>query len=161
MIPKSLDWLLAVVGGVLLALMIYFNSVMAHYSTPLFAAWVAHGVGILASIVFLFLFTKNVIRKKQQANKHIKIPLWCYLGGIPGAMTLVLSAIAINSSLKLSATLALMLVGQILFGIVADRFGLFGSLKRKLTLNDLCVVVSVLLGSALIIYFTPSTGLGA
>jgi len=47
----SCEWVLALIGGLLLALMIDFNSTMAEHSSPLFASWVAHGIGTLGSLL--------------------------------------------------------------------------------------------------------------
>ncbi|MCC3768665.1 DMT family transporter [Streptomyces sp. UNOC14_S4] len=86
------------------------------------------------------------------SGQRAAAPLWSYLGGIPGAFTVMLASIAVNSDLELSGTIALMLVGQVLFGIVSDSFGLFGTPRRRLVLADFLVVLSVLAGSALIIF---------
>ena len=51
----SKDWFLALLAGLLLALMIDYNSLMAKHSTPLFASWVAHGVGSM--VAFFFVIT--------------------------------------------------------------------------------------------------------
>jgi transporter family-2 protein len=64
----------------------------------------------------------------------------------------VLAAIAVNSRLALSGTIALMLVGQVVFGMLSDHFGLFRTPRRRLVLTDLVVAASVLGGSALIIF---------
>jgi transporter family-2 protein len=82
----------------------------------------------------------------------VRPPLWFYAGGIPGAFTVILAAIAVNSSLALSGTIALMLVGQVVFGMVSDHFGLFRTPKRRLSGTDLVVALAVLGGSGLIIF---------
>lgn len=147
----STYWLPALAGGFLLALMIHYNSLMAKHSTPIFASWVAHGIGAVASLVFIAIFS-NIFVAKNETTQKKKGPFWAYLGGIPGALTVVLAAITVNSSLGLSSTLALMLVGQIVFGLVSDIFGLFGSQKRNIMLIDFFVVLSVLTGSGIIIF---------
>ncbi|WP_394827791.1 DMT family transporter [Pendulispora albinea] len=152
MMGRSTDWLLALAGGALLAVMIDFNSLMAKHSTPVLASWIAHGIGSVAALA-LVLLGSQFFRRAKDGAARTKGPPWAYLGGVPGALTVVLAAIAVNSRLALSGTLALMLVGQVLFGIVCDRFGLFGIAKRKLVLTDFYVVVSILAGSALLIFF--------
>ncbi|MGH9897782.1 MAG: DMT family transporter [Pyrinomonadaceae bacterium] len=151
---RSTDWLLALAGGSLLAVMIYYNSLLARHSTPLFASWMAHGIGSAAAL-FLIVGYSRVFRpaNKEIKDQRAKGPSWAYLGGIPGALTVVLAAITVNSRLALSGTLALMLVGHVLFGIVSDRFGLFGVPKRKFILADFFVVLSVLTGSGILIFF--------
>ena len=152
---RTKDWLLGLSGGLFLALMINFNSLLAKQSSPLFASWVAHGIGALAALGFVMLFSKRSDSAFNKSESFLlkKQRLWTYLGGIPGAFTVILAAITVNSALGFSGALALMMVGQIFFGIVTDLFGLLGCVKRRLTLNDFLVVFSVLMGSWLIIFF--------
>ncbi len=148
------DWFLGLSAGAFLALMINFNSLLAKQSSPLFASWVAHGVGALVALSFVMIFSKkNSSVPNKSESSLLERRFWTYLGGIPGAFTVILAAITVNSALGFSGALALMLVGQIFFGILTDFLGFFGCAKRKLTLNDFLVVLSVLAGSWLIIFF--------
>ncbi|MFA6060549.1 MAG: DMT family transporter [Taibaiella sp.] len=150
---RAIDWSLALFGGLLLALMLDYNSLMAKHTSPLYASWIAHGIGSVASIFLIVIFLNIFSTKKEHNEKQIRGPLWAYLGGIPGALTVVLAAITVNSSLGLSGTLAFMLVGQVIFGIVSDVFGLFGTLKRKFIFMDFLVILAILTGSGIIIFF--------
>jgi bacterial/archaeal transporter family-2 protein len=153
MMGRSKDWLLAIAGGSLLALMINYNSLLAKHTTPMFASWVAHGLGAVAALVLVVLYSR-VFRSanKQAESRREKIPLWFYLGGIPGTFTVILAAVTVNSGLSLSGTIALMLLGQVLFGIVSDHFGLFRTPKRRTVPADFLVALCILTGSALIIF---------
>jgi transporter family-2 protein len=154
MIGRSTDWMLALVGGGLLALMIDFNSLLAKHTTPTVASWVAHGTGAVAAFAVAAVYARWT-RPGAEAGKaepKKKLPLWLYLGGVPGAFTVVLAAITVNGPLALSGSIALSLVGQVLFGIVSDYFGLFGTTRRRIVATDLVVALSVLGGSALIIF---------
>jgi|SRR6218665_627105 len=153
MMERSTDWLLAIAGGALLALMINYNSLLAKHTTPVFASWVAHGLGAGAALVLVGLYSR-VFRSTSQETKPqpVGAPLWFYLGGIPGTFTVILAAITVNGGLSLSGTIALMLVGQVLFGIASDYFGLFRTPKRRIVAADFFVALSVLTGSALIIF---------
>lgn len=73
--------------------------------------------------------------------------------GIPGALTVLLAAIAVNSPLELAGTLGLMLTGQIVFGLIADLRGWFGVIKCRFTLLDFCSVALILCGSARLIKY--------
>jgi transporter family-2 protein len=149
MIGRSGDWLLAILGGVLLSLMIEFNSLLARFTSPVYASWVAHGLGAVAALALVVGYHR--VRKAPE-RQGVRPPLWFYAGGIPGAFTVILAAIAVNSSLALSGTIALMLVGQVVFGMVSDHFGLFRTPKRRLSGTDLVVALAVLGGSGLIIF---------
>jgi len=140
--------LTAIGAGVLLALMISTNSYLASYNSPLFAAWLAHGTGAIAAWLLLKIF---LWRKKPAPASQTKAPWWSYLGGIPGALTVLLAAITVNSPLGLAGSLALMLAGQILFALFSDALGLFGVLKRRLSLRDLAALLLIFAGSAILI----------
>ena len=150
---RSMDWILAVLGGVILSSMIHLNSLMAKTSTPFLASWIAHGTGTLASLFFTFLFSSlSCLKMHAIPTSNQKAPLWAYLGGIAGAMTVILAAITVNSPLGLAPSLALGLVGQILFSFVCDFFGLLGSTQRRFVRKDFYVLAAVLSGSSLIIF---------
>jgi transporter family-2 protein len=152
MIGRSTDWLLAFAGGILLALMINYNSLLARYSTPVFASWAAHGLGAAAAFVLVVLCARLLGPRGEAAEPRERAPLWFYLGGIPGAFTVFLAAITVNGGLSLSGTIALMLVGQVLFGIVSDHFGLFRIPKRRIVAADFLAALLILVGSGLIIF---------
>ena len=145
---RSVDLILALAAGLLLSLMIHCNSQLARQTSPLMASWIAHAIGTVASLLLFIAFSKT---GKSGTPQSVKTPFWAYLGGIAGAITVVLAAITVNSSLGLSSSLALMLVGQILFGLASDAFGWLGVEKRALQLSDLWVVLAVFAGSVMII----------
>lgn len=154
---RSTDWIVAIAAGLLLALMIEYNSALAEDTTPVFASWVAHGLGAATALVIVALFARRppaagdvTVDRSSQAGA--KTPLWFYLGGIPGALTVILAAMTVNSSLALSGTVAVMLVGQVFFGMVSDHAGMFRTAKRRFVRADFVVVLSILTGSALIIF---------
>ncbi|CAN7625370.1 DMT family transporter [Rhizobium rhizogenes] len=140
---------LALVAGAVLAVMIDWNSLLARHSSPLFASWTAHGIGVLASLALVtFLPVRTAT---AQAPLEGRWPLWSYLGGIPGAFTVLLAAITVNSALGLAGTLALMLIGQMVFGIAADAFGILGLRRVLPDRRDICAIALVLFGSIVII----------
>lgn len=153
------DIALAFFAGALLATMISSNGLLAKYTTSLYSSWVAHGLGTIASLVFVFLgLRKDGPREdaKRPSPHAGRTPWWYYLGGIPGALIVILTGITVNSSIALSGSISLMLMGQIIFGVVSDSYGLFGTLKRKMTSIDLLAAGCVFAGSLLII-FTKSS----
>jgi transporter family-2 protein len=152
MIERSTDWILAIAAGVLLALMINYNSLLAKYTTATFASWVAHGLGAVAAFILVIIYSRISRSGNREQRPRGKVPPWFYLGGIPGAFTVMLAAIAVNSSLALSGTITLMLVGQVIFGIVSDHFGMFRTPKRRVGATDFLSALAILAGSALIIF---------
>lgn len=151
---KSIDIVMGILAGVLLSLMIYCNSIVAKGSTPLSASWFAHLVGMVVAFFLIILFARksNTIHPE---NKMSRAPFGAYLGGIPGALTVVLASITVNGSLKLSSSIALMLVGQVFFGVLVDVLGWFGIFKRKLALLDYSAILLILIGSIIVVVFRP------
>lgn len=146
------DVVLAIAGGALLALMIDSNSLLARHTSAVFASWVAHGVGAAVALLLVWLLDLVAGKPAGNAGRPASSPLWCYLGGVPGAFTVMLAALAVNGPLPLSGAIALMMVGQVLFGLVSDHFGWLRVPVRRLRPADLLVVLCVLAGSAMIIF---------
>ncbi|MCW2255183.1 transporter family-2 protein [Providencia alcalifaciens] len=118
--------LLAIVSGVLLTLMILSNSYLSQFTSPVKASWLTHGVGAIFSLIIFIIFGL----KKMKENKNVKAYAISYLGGLPGAFTVLLAAITVNSPLSLSGSIVLMLVGQVIFGFIIDYF-VFFNIKAK------------------------------
>jgi transporter family-2 protein len=154
-VPKAAtsETVLALAAGVVLASMIAINSRLAHFSSPLFASWVAHGVGTVAALIAVVAWRRAAPAAAVAASPPGggRWPRWIYLGGVPGALTVLLAAITVNGPLGFSGTLALMLAGQMLFGVAADRFGWLGLERRAPTAGGLLGLVLVLTGSLVII----------
>ncbi len=143
--------LLALIAGVALAVMTHWNSMLARHSSPLFASWTAHGIGAVAALVLVCLLSRRrAAAGNAPAGARFR-PFWAYLGGIPGAFTVLIAAITVNSALGLAGTLALLLIGQMVFGVMADGLGLFGLARRPATPRELIALVLVLSGSLAII----------
>lgn len=150
--PTLFPVLAAFATGCLLTLMVHFNGELGRYGTPVFASWAAHGTGTIAAAIWLLLAWAATRTSPFAAAGKAKAPLWAYLGGISGAITVILTSIAVNSPLALSGTLALGLAGQVGFGLVADRWGLFGMPRRNSDLRDYAALALIVAGSAVIIF---------
>lgn len=151
MIGNIKNIFIAILSGFFLTLMFQANSALSEQTSSVVASWVAHGIGMLSSLLLILLF----VRKKTSSELNEqpqKRPVWLYLGGIPGAFTVILATMAINGGIPLSSTISLGLVGQLLFGFVSDHFGLFGSQKRKLSRRNLYISALIITGCFLIIY---------
>ena len=138
---------MAFATGGLLTLMVLFNGQFALHGTALFASWAAHGTGMVAALVFLAL-----IPRLRATGTRPATPAWAYLGGVSGAATVMLTSTTVNSALALSGTLAFGLAGQVVFGLLTDRFGLFGLPRRRITARDLAALAMIVAGSLMIIF---------
>lgn len=139
--------LIALFSGVLLTLMIMSNSYLSTFTSPLHASGLTHGTGAVVALI-IWLTVKTHLPQRRAGKK---IPLWCYLGGIPGAFTVLLAAITVNSPLSLSGSIVLMLAGQIVTGLIIDHFGLMGLTRRKATSRDGLTLLLLFSGCILII----------
>jgi len=147
---------LALFAGAILAIMIKLNSSLAGLNSPIEASWIAHGLGAVTALILLqcmAVFRKHTTKDPINTSAIItRAPWYAYLGGLPGAFTVILAAITVNSPLGLAGTLALALLGQILFSLLVDRFALFGSIKRHIDWHDVKVLGLIIIGSLFIIF---------
>lgn len=148
--PAPLHLLLAFASGGLLTLMVDFNGLVGLYGGAMYSSWVAHGTGTVAALIFLALL-RLAPRSAGVAEKP-RAPLWAYLGGVSGALTVTLTSTTVNTPLALSGTLALGLAGQVLFSLAADRWGLFGLPKSIPRLKDFAALGLIFAGSMIIIF---------
>ena len=147
--PRITDLAVAFGTGGLLTLMVSFNGQMAAATTPFFASLAAHGTGTLAAgLVLILLISRTAARPKGQPA-----PWWSYLAGCVGAVTVMLTSVTVNSALALSGTLALGLAGQVVFGLLADRWGLFGLTPRRPGWRDWLALALIVAGSVTIIFW--------
>ncbi len=132
--------------GGLLSLMVLFNGTLAAYGSLFFASWVPHLTGTVAALLFLI-----VLRPKRAETA--RPPLWVYLGGVSGAITVMLTSATLNSALALSGTIALGLAGQMIFSLFADMRGLFGLPQRMPVARDYLSLTLIIAGSLVLIFF--------
>ena len=148
--PKQLVYFAAAFGaGGLLSLMVLFNGTLAAYGSLLFASWVPHLTGTVAALLILIF-----LRPKRADT--VRPPLWVYLGGVSGAVTVILTSATLNSALALSGTIALGLAGQMVFSLFADMRGLFGLPQRTPVRRDYAALALITAGSLILIFFGSS-----
>ena len=147
MLEKLSLSLMAVFSGVLLALMINVNSELAVATSASQASWIAHGVGGIVALLLYLIFKS---RGSSQEKIEVKNRYW--FGGIPGAFTVVLASITVQSEIGLTGTLALALIGQFALSLLIEQFGLFNQPTVRLSLANLVPTLFVTAGALLIIY---------
>lgn len=131
----------AVLSGVLISVMIYANGRLTQAIGNYHATVLIHLSGLVA-VVFVPLLTR------QRLHPGARLPLWMYLGGVVGVLTVVFN----NASapvLGISITLALGLLGQLVFSLIIDRFGLFGMPVKRFRLDRVLSALLVLTGIAI------------
>ncbi|WP_341368934.1 DMT family transporter [Yoonia sp. BS5-3] len=133
-------------AGALLTLMVLCNGTLAQFGSLFFASWVPHLTGTVAALLILLL-----LRPKRAAKA--RPPLWAYLGGVSGGVTVMLTSATMNTVLALSGTIALGLAGQVVFSLIADMRGLFGLPQRTPLGRDYMALALILAGSLILIFF--------
>lgn len=135
---------LALLSGLLLGLMVFFNGTLAKYINPLEASLVVHLVGFFAAIVLALFWRPRAGRSTS--------PWWVYAAGVFGGIVVVIIGVCVNSPLGVGATVGLMVLGQVLYGWVSDALGWFGQTKRLPSAVDFMQALFVLAGVGVLIY---------
>jgi transporter family-2 protein len=144
--PRIYHFAAAFGAGGLLSLMVLFNGTLAAYGSLFFSSWVPHLTGTVTALVLLAF-----LRPKRAAAT--RPPLWAYLGGVSGGLTVMLTSATLNSALALSGTIALGLAGQVVFSLFADIRGLFGMPRKMPAARDYLSLALIVAGSLIIIFF--------
>ena len=137
-------------AGGLLSLMILFNGTLAAYGSLFFASWVPHLTGTVAAVLLLVIWRPKRVQTERP-------PLWVYLGGVSGGITVMLTSATLNSALALSGTIALGLAGQMIFSLFADMRGLLGLPQRMPIKRDFVSLALIIAGSLILIFFGNGT----
>jgi transporter family-2 protein len=152
--PRLVEIGAALATGGLLTFMLLCNGAMAAHTTPLFASFTAHAVGtVIAGLaVALVWWRRGASANRCSASSKIRTaPFWAYLGGIAGALIVMLTSWSVNSPLALTGTLALGLAGQVMLALVFDWAGALGMERRVPKRNDLVALATIVVGTVLII----------
>lgn len=146
-------YLLAAFGsGCLLTLAVFLNGEAGRFGGATFSSWQAHGIGTVVAVLILGFFWRRERAAAASARAAMgRPPLWAYLGGVLGGVTVILTSWSVNSPLALAGTLALGLAGQFALSLAADYWGILGLPKRRLDRRDAGAVILIAAGSLLII----------
>ncbi len=145
---RPLPVLAALGSGGLLSLMVLCNAEVTRHTDAVLGSLLPHATGTVAALLFLWLLPRPAATGSA--------PAWAYLGGLSGALTVMLSSLAANTALALSGTLALGLVGQAGFALAADRWGFLGLPRRGASRRSLLSLVFILGGSVILIFGAPA-----
>ena len=130
--------LLALLSGIVVAVMVVFNrdltSVYGNYN----ATFIIHLVGV----IFAFIFSKI---RGQKLFSRKKLPLWLYSAGAIGIFTTLFNNYSFGK-ISLTGILALTLFGQTVFSLLIDNLGLFGMKKHPLRKSSLIGLLFSLAG---------------
>ena len=139
--------MVGIVAGMLIALQAPIN---AQLSRALGMPIAAAAASFVAGAVVLFALTL-VISQAQGISIAWRVPpLWMFVvGGCLGA-AFVTCALVLTPKLGAAATMAFIVAGQLLAGLLLDHTGYFGLAVREITLGRMAGAVMLLAGALLI-----------
>lgn len=130
--------MMAALDGVLIALMVVFNGLLASKTGNSQSLIIIHGVGLLGTITLL-------IGSRTHLKSIKGLPSHLFIGGALGIFSVLFNNI---SFIKLGATLTLCLnlLGQLLASMIIDHFGLIGQQINKINSMKLFGVAIMISG---------------
>jgi transporter family-2 protein len=108
---------LAVLAGILVAILIFFNGLAAKAIGLYNSNLIYHFIGLVIILIVAFV-------KKNKGFSLRKIPLIFILPGILNVTTVVLNSVCMNK-IGITMTIALSMLGQLIISNIIDHFGLF------------------------------------
>ena len=145
--PYTFNYLTAMLGGLLLGFMVYFNGIMAKYLGAVPGSFIVHLVGLVISIFILIYKKKSIISVFKSYSFH-----WSHCAGFFGALAVTIIGHAVNSELGIASTIGAIILGQIIYGQINDYFGFFGSKKRAISYIDVAQAIFILIGVGVMTY---------
>lgn len=130
--------MMATLDGILIALMVVFNGLLASRTGNSQSLIIIHVVGLLGTTLLL-IGSRNKL-------KSIKgIPFYLFIAGALGIFNVLFNNI---SFLKLGATLTLCLnlLGQLIASMIIDHFGFLGQQVNKINSTKLFGISIMILG---------------
>lgn len=129
---------LTLVNGMILAVMIFLNSMLTSITGYYISTLIYHFIGLLL-ILFVSIVTKNKLSNMR------KLSFIFFLPGVLSVITILLNNISIP---KIGVTLAagLGLFGQLIMSSLIDHFGLFERPRYKLKKQKIFGLLIISLG---------------
>lgn len=130
--------MMATLDGILIALMVVFNGLLASRTGNSQSLIIIHVVGLLGTSLLL-------IGSRNKLNSIKGIPFYLFIAGALGIFNVLFNNI---SFLKLGATLTLCLnlLGQLIASMIIDHFGLLGQQVNKINSTKLFGISIMILG---------------
>lgn len=136
---------LSLVAGIMIAVMVTVNGLLAKILGPWISLVIIHLVGFLTAGLFLII-------KKSTGNILKGVPFGYLLGGAVGVITILLNNLCVNN-IGVAMTLGLALVGQIIASAAVEHFGILGMKKKKISLKKIPAYLLMIAGAAVMIWW--------
>jgi transporter family-2 protein len=135
----------AVFIGLLIAVMVTFNGMLAGVSGDFIAVLIVQIVGLITVSIVLIIRKKKIILNRS-------FPFYLFMGGGIGVIITLLNNICFKD-LGISLTLALGLLGQAIAAVIIDHFGLLGMDVYKFKKEKLVGFLLAFAGIAIMIIY--------
>lgn len=133
-----MNYLISIFTGAILAIMISLNGGVSTTSGNYASSVIIHFIGLIG-IIAVLLVTKSKF-------KNLKgIPFYMFTGGLIGILT-VLFTNASFSTLGVSLTVSLSLLGQLITSLVIDHFGYFNLPVNKFDNKKILGFIIIIIG---------------
>ena len=109
---------LALINGAILAIMVFFNGMLASIIGPYMSTFVYHALG------FILIMIISIIKKNRLSNLK-ELPYIFFIPGVLGVITILLNNISI-SQIGITLAVGVGLFGQLVMSSLVEHFGLFG-----------------------------------
>lgn len=134
---------LALLNGVMLAIMIFFNGMLSSITGPYMSTLIFHVLG------FILILAISMVKKNNIVNFK-KVPLMFFLPGILSVITILLNNICIPQ-IRITLTIGISLYGQLIMSIFVEHFGLFGMPFNKFRKEKILGFSIITLGTVVMI----------
>lgn len=133
-----MNYFISILTGTILAIMVSLNGGVSSASGNYTSSVIIHFVGLLGIIAVLFI-TKSKI-------KNLKgIPFYTFTGGFIGILTVLFTNTSFTS-LGVSLTVSLSLLGQLVTSIIVDHFGYFNLPVNKFNKKKILGFIIIIIG---------------
>ena len=121
-----------------------------------FGARIGSFEALVANLAFSTLLASVVLLALRQGfggiGDAVRSPWWYWLGGGGMGALVVFSITVCAPRIGATATIGILIAGQLAMGVVIDRFGLFGVEQVELAWPRLLGVLLLAVGAALALY---------
>ncbi len=140
-------YIMAFVGGVFLAVQAGFNTQLGNLTKqPILAVVASSVVSLILGIAFIFLVNKETVQLSLM--KQVPLYLWI-VGGIFSVIGISLYFYTIPK-LGISKMITLGLCGQLIFSVIAGKYGWLNLPVEPITIKKIVGIISMIAGIILI-----------
>ena len=134
---------LALINGVLLAIMVFYNGMVTKVTGPYISTLIFHVIGLI-TILIIAILRKNKFPKLKGMKLIFLLP------GILGVITIFLNNLCIPV-IGVTLTSSISLYGQLVMSIIVEHFGIFGMPVNKFRKEKLLGLSIISLGAIVMI----------